>query len=52
MLFFHHPKPFLQKAVAVQTVQRDSAAPPDTRVIIVERKVKETPGALAAPAKP
>ncbi len=38
MLFFNHPKPFIQRPVPVQIAERKAEALPDTRTIIVERK--------------
>ncbi|MES2898359.1 MAG: hypothetical protein V4723_01460 [Pseudomonadota bacterium] len=38
MLFFNHPKPFMQRPVAVQIAERRAEVLPDTRTIIVERK--------------
>jgi hypothetical protein len=42
MFWFHHPKPFNQKAVAVQIVQRKAAAVRDTTLIIVEQAPQGT----------
>ena len=36
MFWFHHPKPFNQKAVVMQIVQRKAAAARDTSLIILE----------------
>ena len=36
MFWFHHPKPFNQRAVVMQIVQRKAAAARDTSLIIVE----------------
>ena len=43
MFYFHHPKPFIQKAVAVQIAQRRAEPLPDNRVIIVERRGPASP---------
>ena len=49
MFWFQHPKPFNQKAVAVQIVQRKAAAARDTSLIIVET-AKPAQEEAAAPA--
>lgn len=36
MFWFQHPKPFNQKAVVMQIVQRKAAAARNTRLIIIE----------------
>lgn len=36
MFWFHHPKPFNQRAVVMQIVHRKAAAARDTSLIIVE----------------
>ena len=41
MFWFHHPKPFNQRAVAVQIVQRKASAARDTSLIILESAAQE-----------
>ncbi len=36
MFYFHHPKPFIQKAVAVMIAQRRTEPLPDNKVLVVE----------------
>ena len=42
MLFFKHPTPFIQKPVAMQVAERKTAALPDHKVIVVERRARVT----------
>lgn len=41
MFSFKHPKPFTQRAVAVQVVARKTQALPDLRVLIVNKMPPE-----------
>lgn len=38
MFTFKHPKPFLQKAVAVQIAERKTEPLPDNKILIIERR--------------
>ncbi len=42
MFWFQHPKPFNQKAVVTQIVQRKAAQAMDTQVIILDTPVQPT----------
>ncbi len=48
MFFLHHPKPFLQKAVAVQIAERRLVPLPDNTVLIIE---KPEPAVITPEAK-
>ena len=50
MFWFNHPKPFNQKPVAVQVVQRKTKAPQATNLIIVETKAPAEHTPMAADA--
>jgi len=41
-MWFRHPKPFIQKPVATQTVKRSSEAPPATNSITVDKSSADT----------
>ncbi|MES2321211.1 MAG: hypothetical protein V4633_03000 [Pseudomonadota bacterium] len=43
MFNFVHPKPFLQRAVAMQIAERKAALLPDLNVLVVETKQPEPP---------
>ncbi len=49
MFYFHHPKPFIQKAVAVLIAERRTEPLPDNKTIIVERPALVT--SLIVPPK-
>ncbi len=48
MFWFNHPKPFNQKPVAMQVVQRKTKAPQATDLITVE--TKSPAGGMPVPA--
>lgn len=45
MFFFHHPKPFLQKPVAVMVVASRARALPSVHLLIVEQSAAGRPDA-------
>ncbi|WP_426209496.1 hypothetical protein [Massilia sp. TWP1-3-3] len=49
MFWFHHPKPFNQKAVVMQIVQRKAAAVGDTSLIILESAPQGPDAAAQSP---
>ena len=40
MLWFNHPKPFIQRPVAMQVVASKAQALPDLRLLIVETRAR------------
>jgi hypothetical protein len=52
MFNFIHPKPFTQRAVAMQVVERKAALLPDLKVLVVETRrapAVSAPGATTSP---